>query len=151
MYKNSISLNLDDVFLLSIVGFILADNIGIIIIEYHRQNWGDDVFLNIMVSVPFIGGFSLCVILAFFAAIRKSGELAQVALGALGCGFAVATISSFAYILGLVWLAGFILQSIALSGSLPYIGLILGTIVGVIIASKTHKFILQGIMSLARI
>ena len=136
---------------LSIVGFILADSIGIIIIEYHRQNWGDDFLLNIMVREPLIVGFSLCVILAFFAAIRKSKELAKVALSALGCGFLVATISSFAYVLGLVWLAGFILQSIALSGSLPYIGLILGAIVGVIIASKTHKFILRGIMWLARI
>ena len=46
---------------------------------------------------------------------------------------------------------GILVTATANLGLFPFIGIIMGAIVGVIIASKTHKFILQGIMSLARI
>ena len=46
---------------------------------------------------------------------------------------------------------GILVTGAAEAGHFPFIGIIMGAIVGVIIASKTHKFILRGIMWLARI
>jgi hypothetical protein len=63
--------------------------------------------------------------------------------------FLLGTACSYEFVFG--WLVGILVTFVAEAGLFPFIGIIMGAIVGVIIASKTHKFILQGIMSLARI
>jgi serine/threonine protein kinase len=129
---------------LIIMGYMLAYNTGITIAEYYRQYREVAPIARLIgayVAGFFLGGFCL---LSFLSELENKFELVFAGL----IFFFVGTACSYE-VFG--WLVGILVTFVAEAGFFPFIGIILGAIVGVIIASKTHKFILQGIMSLARI
>jgi len=84
----------------------------------------------------------------FFDELENNKFTLVLVFGGL-ISFLIGTACSYEFVFG--WLVGILVTAAAEAGLFPFIGIIMGAIVGVIIASKTHKFILQGIMSLARI
>jgi hypothetical protein len=135
---------------LIIMGYMLAYNTGITIAEYYRQ------YREVAPIARLIGACVAGFFFAGFGLFFSLGELFKFEddtfTSALVFGliyFLLGTACSYEFVFG--WLVGILVTAAAEAGLFPFIGIIMGAIVGVIIASKTHKFILQGIMSLARI
>jgi len=136
---------------LIIMGYMLAYNTGITIAEYYRQ------YREV---APIAKGIGACVAGFFFAGFclffsvsdlisEFEDKFTLAFAGLFSIYFFIGTACSYEFVFG--WLVGILVTGTAELGLFPFIGIIMGAIVGVIIASKTHKFILQGIMSLARI
>jgi hypothetical protein len=131
---------------LIIMGYMLAYNTGITIAEYYRQ------YREVAPIARLIGAYVAGFFFAGFMFILGIGseDLKDATSVLFYGGFVYFMATAFSYYF-LGWLVGIFVTAAAEAGFFPFIGIILGAIVGVIIASKTHKFILQGIMSLARI
>jgi hypothetical protein len=133
------------------MGYMLAYNTGITIAEYYRQYREVAPIARLIgacVAGFFFAGF--CLFFSVSDLISEFEDKFTLAFaGLFSIYFFIGTACSYEFVFG--WLVGILVTGTAELGLFPFIGIIMGAIVGVIIASKTHKFILQGIMSLARI